>query len=96
MARAGTREAVHNASLGGNVFLKPVDNIGNKTIPDYAGYAGNVIYDVSIPGCNAPGRVFVGQRKDGFVVNLGEVFDLVNLNPVGSATASPTRSPTRT
>jgi hypothetical protein len=25
----------------------------------------------------------VGQRKDPFVVNLGEIFDLVNLNPLG-------------
>ena len=33
-----------------------------------------------------PGRVFVGQRKEGFAVNLGRVFDLVNLVPVdGSA-----------
>ena len=29
-----------------------------------------------------PGRVFVGQRKEGFAVNLGRVFDLVNLVPV--------------
>lgn len=29
-----------------------------------------------------PGRVFVGQRKEGFAVNLGKVFDLVNLVPV--------------
>jgi uncharacterized protein DUF4331 len=89
LVRPGTREAVRNATLGGEVFLKPVDNIGNKTIPDYAGYAGNFIYDVGIPGCNAPGRVFVGQRKDGFVVNLGEVFDLVNLNPVGPRDGEP-------
>jgi len=27
--------------------------------------------------------MFVGQRKDPFVVNLGEVFDLVNTNPLG-------------
>jgi hypothetical protein len=89
LVRQGTHEAVRNATLGGDVFLKPVDNIGNKAIPDYAGYAGNFIYDVSIPGCNAPGRVFVGQRKDGFVVNLGEVFDLVNLNPVGPRDGEP-------
>jgi hypothetical protein len=89
LVRHGTREAVHNATLGGDVFLKPADNIGNKTIPDYAAYAGNFMYDVSIPGCNAPGRVFVGQRKDGFVVNLGEVFDLVNLNPIGPRDGEP-------
>ena len=30
------------------------------------------------------GRVFVGQRREGFVVNLAEAFDLVNLNPLGA------------
>jgi hypothetical protein len=89
LLRRGVRESVRNATLGGEVFLKPADNIGNKTIPDYAGYAGNFIYNVGIPGCNAPGRVFVGQRKDGFVVNLGEAFDLVNLNPVGPRDGEP-------
>jgi hypothetical protein len=44
---------------------------------------------VSIPGCGAAGRVFVGQRKEGFVANLGEIFDLVNLNPVGPRDAQP-------
>jgi Domain of unknown function (DUF4331) len=59
-----------------------VDNIGQKSIPDYAAYASSHIFNVAIPGC-APGRVFVGQRNEPFFVNLGEVFDLVNLNPVG-------------
>ena len=43
-----------------------------------------------------PGRIFIGQRKDPFVVNLGEIFDLVNadldpataaFNPLGSPSA---------
>lgn len=89
LVRHGRRETVRNETLGGDEFFKPADNIGNKTIPDYAGYAGSFIYDVGIPGCSAPGRVFVGQRKDGFVVNLGEVFDLVNLNPVGPRDGEP-------
>jgi hypothetical protein len=63
LVRHGHREAVRNATLGGDVFFKPVDNIGNKTIPDYEGYAENFSYEVGISGCNAPGRVFVGQRK---------------------------------
>lgn len=75
--------AITNASGGSRTFTKPVDNIGNKSIADYAGYAGSYVYNVNIPGCTQRGRVFVGQRKDGFVVNLGEVFDLVNTNPVG-------------
>jgi hypothetical protein len=37
------------------------------------------IHSITIPGCSTPGRVFVGQRQDGFVVNLGETFDLVNI-----------------
>ena len=37
---------------------------------------------MTIPGCQ-PGRLFVGQRKEPFSVNLGEVFDLVNTNAVG-------------
>jgi hypothetical protein len=74
----GTELPVGNLTLGGTTFFKPVDNIGNKTISNYIAYANNVS-DISIPGCSTPGRVFVGQRKDPFVVNLGETFDLVNI-----------------
>ncbi len=75
-AQAG---ALANVSGGANEFQKPVDNIGNKSIPDYAGYAAKHMYNVAIPGCSTPGRLFVGQRKEGFGVNLGEIFDLVNI-----------------
>ena len=83
--RTGHREAI---SAGGNAtFKKPVDRIGDKSIRDnnpnlYNQYANNHIYDVDIPGCGA-GRVFVGQRRESFVVNIGEVFDLINTNPLG-------------
>ena len=66
---------------GGATFEKPVDNIGVKTIADYPAYAAKHIFPVTIPGCPAgkdQGKVFVGQRQDGFAVNLGPVFDLVN------------------
>ena len=76
--RGGTRASVTNASGGAATFDKPVDNIGKKTLPDYAGYAAKHIYTVNIPGCAMPARVFVGQRKDPFAVNLGTIFDLVN------------------
>jgi len=78
-----------NATLGGITFYKPVDNIGEKSIPDYPSYAANFMYDISIPGCATPGRVFVGQRKEGFVVNVGEIFDLVNTNPLGPRDGEP-------
>jgi len=76
--RSGTSAAVTNATGGSATFDKPVDNIGVKTIPDYAAYAAKHVYNVTIPGCSAPGKVFVGQRKDPFAVNLGVIFDLVN------------------
>jgi len=67
-----------NFTLGGTTFYKPVDYIGTKTISNYIAYANKHSWDIGIPGCSTPGRVFVGQRKDPFVVNLGETFDLVN------------------
>lgn len=82
--RSGTAQPVTNMTTGGTTFRKPVDNIGNKSISDYATYANNHIWPIGIPGCAAGGKVFVGQRAEGFVVNLGEVFDLVNLNPLGA------------
>jgi Domain of unknown function (DUF4331) len=86
---AGGRNKAENETLGGTTFYKPVDNIGNKSIPDYAAYANNFIYELGIPGCATPGRVFVGQRKEGFVINVGEIFDLVNTNPVGRRDGEP-------
>ncbi|NEX61537.1 DUF4331 domain-containing protein [Noviherbaspirillum galbum] len=83
--RAGSRQPVTNASGGGTSFDKPLDNIGNKSISDYASYANKHIYEVNIPGCQGTGRVFVGQRKDPFVVNLGETFDLINIKAPATA-----------
>ena len=76
--RTGQRAAITNATGGSATFNKPVDNIGTKTIPDYAGYAAQHIYNVNIPGCSMPAKLFVGQRKEAFAVNLGTIFDLVN------------------
>ncbi len=90
VTRNGAEEEwAENASLGGDVFYRPADNIGNKSIPDYEAYASQFTYEIRIPGCAHAGRVFVGQRKEGFVVNLGEVFDLVNTNPVGARDGQP-------
>jgi hypothetical protein len=74
---------IENETAESNTFYKPADNIGKKSIPDYPSYAAHFIYDIEIPGCSKPGRVFVGQRKEGFFIDVGEIFDLVNLNPLG-------------
>ena len=77
--RTGTVQPVTDAVGGGTTFNKPLDNIGAKSIADYPTYAASFIHAITIPGCSTTGRVFVGQRQDGFVVNLGETFDLVNI-----------------
>jgi uncharacterized protein DUF4331 len=83
--RSGTAQPITRAAGAANTFKKPVDNIGGKSIPQYDAYARDHVYDIAIPGCGN-GRAFVGQRKDSFVVNLPEIMDLVNFNPLGPET----------
>ncbi|MBN4055217.1 DUF4331 family protein, partial [bacterium AH-315-K03] len=71
--RTGSSASISNAIDSATSFVKPVDYIGTKTIAAYSAYANDHIYDISIPDCD-DGRLFVGQRKEGFVVNLGGVF----------------------
>ena len=86
--RTADGDRATDRATGDDRFTKPVDNIGNKTIPNYDAYAHQFVYDIDIPGCGTAGRVFVGQRKDPFVVNLGETFDLVNIAaPIGAISA---------
>jgi hypothetical protein len=76
-------QLLENATGAGTTFYKPADDVGRKSIPNYANYASKFVYEVSIPGCAMSARVFVGQRKEGFVASIGQIFDLVNLNPLG-------------
>jgi hypothetical protein len=74
---------IQNARTGGYFFAVPFENAGEKTRPDYKTYADNLINTIVIPGC-VSGKAFAGQRKESFAVNLGEIFDLVNVeNPLG-------------
>ena len=89
--RTGTAQDIsHTGGPGGNgnTFVKPLDMIGEKTFGDqgdffltkYNAYANAHIYtNVTIPGCATAGsKIFVGQRREMFAVNLGTIFDLVN------------------
>ena len=82
--RKGTSQAVTKVADGSNTFEKPVDYIGVKTLGSpaaYEAYAQKHVHAIKVPGCPAgkdTGFVFVGQRQEGFAVNLGTVFDLVN------------------
>ncbi len=77
--RTGKVSAVTNAANGSATFDKPFDNIGTKSIPNYADYAAKHVYTVNIPECPTPANLFVGQRQDAFAVNLGVIFDNVNV-----------------
>lgn len=83
--RSGTAQPLVNANGNAN-FFKPLDNIGTKTTPNYGAYANTFMYDqVTLPGCSGKARVFAGQRAEAFAVNLGPIFDLVNIIPLQGA-----------
>lgn len=84
----GTATQLKNPNDGTTVFQKPLDNIGNKSIADYATYVQPFMYTGVNFGSCGTGKVFAGQRREGFVVNLGEVFDLINTNPLGARNAT--------
>lgn len=83
--RRGAEYQLTNQSTGTQRFGKPYDFVGSKTFGSpqgYENYARQFISQVSLPNCSYPARVFVGQRDESFVVNLGEIFDLVNIIPI--------------
>ncbi|CAN5379764.1 DUF4331 domain-containing protein [soil metagenome] len=87
--RSTDRSPVKNSANQSATFDKPVDNIGDKSFGSaagYAAYANQHIYNVAIPGCTVPGRVFVGQRKEPFYIAVGKIFDLFDMNPLGPET----------
>jgi Domain of unknown function (DUF4331) len=54
----------------------PPCNIGPRSTPNYQTLVGQAIH--KLPG---GGRVFAGQRAEGFYVDLGSIFDLGTLRP---------------
>ena len=82
--QGGVDTEIENPS-GGFSFPKPFDYAGEKTFGDaetYELYARSFIQSFSIPNCAEQGKVFVGQRKEPFHINLGKIFDLVNFIPI--------------
>ncbi len=93
----GNRRGGNRTLIG--TFNKPVDYTGAKTLGSpaaYEAYAQQHIAEFSVPGCSSTkkARVFVGQRQESFAVNLGIIFDLVDLDlatlttPRGDGTAN--------
>jgi hypothetical protein len=63
--------------LGRDLIAVP-SNVGPRTMPDYESLAAQGLYEVK-DGV----RVFAGQRDDPFYIDLGAVFDTLNLRAPG-------------
>ncbi|WP_375486758.1 DUF4331 domain-containing protein [uncultured Jatrophihabitans sp.] len=62
--------------LGSHLACPPV-NVGPHSTPDYAALAKSAIHNLK-----GGGKVFTGQRAEGFYVDLGAIFDLGTLRPL--------------
>ncbi len=59
-------------------LIVPPNNIGSRSTPNYeTALAQKAVYN--LPG---GGRVFAGQRDEGFYIDLGGIFDLLNLHSI--------------
>ena len=65
--------------LGGNLLMPP-DNIGPRSIPNYAAVAAQAVRSLA----SGTIKEFTGQRDDPFFVDIGSIFDLGGLRPFNS------------
>jgi hypothetical protein len=73
MVKGSTR-----TNLGSGLIAAP-SNVGPRTMPNYPALAAQAVY--SLPGGV---RVFAGQRDDPFYIDLGAIFDTLNLRIPGT------------
>jgi len=72
-----TRIANGVETVIGNHLPSPPCNVGPRSTPNYANLANSAIN----PLTGGHGKVFAGQRQEGFYVDLGSIFDLGALRP---------------
>src|SRR5882724_8077953 len=65
-----------NANVLGSNLACPPCNIGPRSTPNYATLAQQSVHSLS-----SGVTVFAGQRAEGFYVDLGSAFDLLDLRP---------------
>lgn len=71
-----TRRTRRGSQVLGRNLPCPPCNIGPASTPNYAALAGQAINSLG-----GGGKVFAGQRLEGFYIDLGAVFDLGDLRP---------------
>jgi len=65
-----------NETILASNLASPPCNIGPRSTPDYPALAAAAVHE--LPGGK---KVFAGQRREGFYVDLGSIFDLGALRP---------------
>ncbi len=73
--RKDGRKCDRTELFGGKKMLTVPSNIGPRTMPNYPQLASQGIYTDDATGV----RVFAGQRAETFAIDLGAVFDTLNL-----------------
>jgi len=62
-----------SADSGGKPLIAVPSNVGSRTMPNYPGLAVQGVFDLG-----GGIRVFAGQRKETFYIDLGSAFDTLN------------------
>jgi uncharacterized protein DUF4331 len=75
--------------FGGSLVPTAPSNIGSRTTPDYEAIAAQAIQ--TDPGTGI--RVFAGQRAETFAIDLGAVFDTINLRVENASVIPGARPP---
>jgi hypothetical protein len=63
----------------GNDLVEAPNNVGPKSFP--SGYGKGSRIETTVYDIDENGKVFVGQRAEGFYLDLGMIFDLINFRP---------------
>jgi hypothetical protein len=79
-----TRVAGGRRTVVASNLASPPSNAGPRSTPNYAATAAAAVH--SLPG---GGRVFAGQRAEGFYADIASIFDLGGLRPLNAAHAVP-------
>ena len=80
-----TKSGGGKTTVLGSGLQCPPCNIGPRSTPNYAALGAAAVH--SLPSGET---VFAGQRADGFIVDLGAIFDLADLRPFQNLQVIPT------
>lgn len=80
VTRVDANSGRRGRTLGSGLIVPP-DNIGPRVTPNYETNLGQpAVYNMA-----GGGRVFAGQRDEGFYIDLGGVFDGIGLRSLGAS-----------